>query len=239
MMQQPLLVKLENRAWRGLRVYTPSFIFDGKGLVLEITTHAKQGPIVIQEYWDYNENGKNHSYGGYIKETFKTFEQCLQFIKEKYGLECKYPKWTKEMTSDWTWEQNIRYAEMHENVNSVPFEKIEKMVVGKNLKCIEIEELKYIRDNPKTKTQPLRELFDYIQKEEFNHSLLSRLCHDYGNNRTPLITQESGNPELDKNNCYQPVIKDEGWLITENGLRVIKEYEEAIKEKGFFDGSLY
>lgn len=65
-------VILENRAWRGLRVYTPYFEYDGNRLCLEITTHALQGPIVIQKYWDYNENGKRHSYGGYIKENFKT-----------------------------------------------------------------------------------------------------------------------------------------------------------------------
>jgi len=164
-------VTLDNRAWRGLRAYTPEIKYkDFDYVVLEISGHHKGG-VMVQEY---NHKGRD-CFGQYVFQG-KTFKEALEFIKDTYHIECVIPEYEKDITPSWTWEQNIIYAESGGKNDK----EISKMVIGKNVSVKEIEILEYLKDNP---------CMDYKLEEKFpnDFKLIDRLKHNYGNGKSPQV----------------------------------------------------
>jgi len=198
-------VELENRASRGLRVYTPEFLHNGEKLVLEFGGHAQfEKSIIIQEY------NHTNSTGHYLKESYDTFKEALEFVKSEYGLNCEFPKLTKDLRSEWTWEQNIAYAEGKND------SFVNKMHENNDIFTTEEEILKYIRDNPFSTRARIAHLFPS------NEGWLDRLAHDYGQNTTPFVKMET--------NCIITTqglkrLGTDGYIITENGLKFLEDPE--------------
>jgi len=227
------LVDLENRAWRGLRAYTPSFKDRKTGLetVLEISS-GKGGIYLEREYTEqeYHENQFHNdghwmpnTYGDRDYPTFNTFKECLHFIGERFGLICEYPNWSKELINEWTWEQNIAYAEGQD-------EKVcELMAKDVDIRIVELNVLDHIVKNPNCTTEFLQKEFEGGIKD-IDHSVLSRLAHDYGQPQTPIIAKCDGKIMTEKGIKQ---VNPEGWVVTEQGTNLIERTQKELKEKGY------
>lgn len=170
----PRTIQLENRAWRGLRVCPlEDLTKNGEKYFFELGGHAGAlgKPIVIS--LDKSDDDTINSSAGH--EAFDTFDQAIQYLEKRFDVKLEYPKNTKILRSEWTWEQNIEYAK---NDNH---ETVKKM--SPNPVILEEVVLNDISKNPQTQ----KELIKKYGKNLAGYT--SRWDHDYGNNKTPLIKQ--------------------------------------------------
>lgn len=167
-----------------------------------------------------------------FEHLFPTIEQAVQFLNEKQGLKIIFEPYSKELTDDWTIEQKLAY----DGNNRQECEDIAK---GKKIKVVEYELAKYVSENPNKSTKELQNMFEGGVSKDFQYSLMSRLCHDYGKDTSPILIQESGAVVKDPENNYRPIIKNEGWVISPQGLEFIKVCEEQEKKDGYISGSFY
>lgn len=204
-------IQLENRAWRGLRVCPlGDILHDGDKYFFSIGGHngnyGKQIGIEFQkevkktrrrsinsqetETYEYMDTvGAGH-------ESFDTFDQAILYLEKRFDVKLEYPKNTMIMRGNWTWEQNIAYAEN----NGKNEETVSKM----SHTPIVLEEvvLDDISKNPQTQ----KELVKKYGKDLADYT--SRWSHDYGQETTPFIEKK-----LDK------------WTITENGTKFLNNKE--------------
>ena len=184
----------------------------------------------IYEYLKEKIDYYDHEQG--IKAVFPTIKEAVNFLNSKYGLNIIYEPFTKDITDSYTAEQKLSYTGKNQS-------EIDLMVKNKDVKIIEVELIKYLKENPKTSTKELQKLFEGGSHKDFQYSLLSRLCHDYGKTTSPLIMQESGPVKKDPNNNYEPIIKNEGWLITPQAEEFLINVAEELKKDGYVHSSFY
>ncbi len=145
---------------------------------------------------------------GFIK-TFKTVKDAIIFLNNTYNLELKYNPNSKELTGETTIA-----------------EKLGQKIDSSKTEIIELELVKYVKENPGKSTKFLQKMFEGGESEDFQYSLLSRLCHDYGKDTSPILIQESGPVVKDPENSYKPIIKNEGWIISPQGEEFLKKCSE-------------
>ncbi len=144
------------------------------------------------EYFDASYESYNDKKD--FTKIFDSLEKVLNFLEKDYNLKLTWEPLTKELTEQWTIEQKIANSNRTGNKNERlrSYHAIEKMHKNQDVKIIEVELIKYLKENPKTSTKDLQKLFEGGSSEDFEYSILSRLCHDYGKPESPLIMQESG-----------------------------------------------
>jgi len=105
-------VRMENRAWKGIRAYTDDVIIDGVPVVFEIHTHHPWGKYIITAYDD---NRGLEKLSGLSHMKFDKFEQAKSYLETRFKIKIELDE---DPSNHQTWKKNIEQTD-HE----LPFDR--------------------------------------------------------------------------------------------------------------------